>query len=91
MKLETTDFELEIRKLNSVIIQSQANLDKLITGPTQEDIRVFEAKVENAKASLEDAQKNLIDKLQDAYTRADDAVRGKADQLFSSPGVQIQN
>ena len=86
VKLETTDFELEIRKLNSVIIQSQANLDKLITGPTQEDIRVFETKVENAKASLEDAQKNLIDKLQDAYTRADDAVRGKADQLFSSPG-----
>ncbi len=51
-----------------------------------------EAGVESAKAELlrrevllENAAENIVDKLQDAYTKADDAVRNKADQFFSNP------
>ncbi|MDO8522589.1 MAG: efflux RND transporter periplasmic adaptor subunit [bacterium] len=85
MKLEITDFELEIKKLDATMAQSQANLDKLIAGPIQEDLRVSETKVENARASLGDAKRNFADKLREAYTASDDAIQSKADQFFDNP------
>jgi RND family efflux transporter MFP subunit len=85
VKLETTNFELEIRRLEAILAQNQASLNKLIAGATEEDIRVFETKVYNAEISLEEAKKNIIDKLQDAYTKSDDAIRNKVDQFMSNP------
>ncbi len=49
------------------------------------DLKVQEVKVENAKADLEEAKKNIIDKIQDAYTKSDDAVRTKVDQFVVDP------
>ncbi|MFY9462365.1 MAG: efflux RND transporter periplasmic adaptor subunit [Candidatus Sungiibacteriota bacterium] len=50
-----------------------------------------EAALASAKAQLlqkniayENGKKNLVDKLNDAYTKADDAVRNKVDQFFSN-------
>lgn len=85
MKLETTDFDLEIKKLEATLAQSRAGLDKLIAGPVREEIKLSETKVENAMASLEDAKRNLADKLHDTYTTSDDAIRTKADQFFDNP------
>lgn len=48
------------------------------------DLKVQEIKVENAKADLEEAKKNIIDKIQDAYTKSDDAVRTKVDQFVDN-------
>lgn len=84
IKLDTIDFELELKKLGSVLVQAQANLEKLVNGATPEDISVSEVKVENAEKALEDAKKNLVNKLQDAYVKSDDAIRNSADQLFSN-------
>ena len=85
MKLETTDFEIDARRLKAVLAQKKSNLDKLTAGATAEDIRVNEAKVASAKTALEDAKRNIVDKLRDAYTKSDDAVRNKADQFISNP------
>lgn len=85
IKLEATDFELENGKLEALLAQNEANLEKLIAGPTREDIAVSETKVVNAEVSLNDAKLNLIDKIQDAYTKSDDAVRSKTNQLFTTP------
>lgn len=85
VKLETTDFELERAQLEALLAQKRANLDKLIAGPTGEDINVAEVKVANAETALEDAKKNFIDRLYDAFTKADDAIRNKVDQFISSP------
>lgn len=60
----------------------QAKLDELESGTRPEEIKVQEVKVANARVSLEDAKKNLVDKIQDAYTKSDDAVRNKTDQYF---------
>ena len=59
MKLETTDFELEIKRLDAVLAQNQANLDKLNAGLIQEDLRVSETRVAGAKTLLDDARINL--------------------------------
>ncbi len=85
MKLETIDFELEINQLQAVIAQRQANLDKLVSGATPEDINIYKTKVENAKIALSETKRNLIDKLNDSYTRADDAIRNQTDQFFNNP------
>lgn len=85
MKLETTDFKLEIKQLEAIRAQRQANLNKLIAGATPEDINVYKTKVKNAEISLTDAKTNFVDKLQDAYTKSDDAVRNRIDQFLSSP------
>lgn len=84
MKLETVDFELEINQLEAVLAQRQANLNKLIVGATPEDINVYKTKVENAKTAMEEAKKNLVDKIGDAHTKSDDAIRNKTDQYFSN-------
>ncbi|MBI4992030.1 MAG: efflux RND transporter periplasmic adaptor subunit [Candidatus Harrisonbacteria bacterium] len=85
VKLETTDLEIEIQKLSAVLDQRKANLNKLLSGATQEEINISEAKVSSAKIALEDAKQGLIDKIQDAYTKSDDAIKSKTDQWFSNP------
>lgn len=85
MKLDATDFELEVQKLEAGLNQKKANLEKLLAGATVEDIQISETKVSGAQSSLEDAKKNLINKLLDAYTKSEDAIRAKADQLINNP------
>lgn len=64
---------------------AQATLDGLKIGIRPEEIAVQEAKVSNARQVLVDAKKDVINKAIDAFTKSDDAVRGKADQLFDNP------
>ena len=85
IKLETTDFELDLKRLDALLMQAKANLDKILTGATVEDLNISKTKIENAKISLEEAKKNLIDKLRDSYTVSDDSVRNKIDALFVDP------
>ena len=85
IKLETTDFNIEEERLKSLAIQYQANLDKLIAGPTQEEINVAETKVKNSEISVSEAKKNVVDVISDAYTKSDDAVRNRADQFIINP------
>ena len=85
IKLETTDFWLEIKRLEAILLQRKANLSKLSAGATSEDIKVSVTKVLNAKTALKDAKKNLIDTLRDAYTKSDNAIRNRIDQFFGNP------
>jgi len=63
----------------------EANLKEVLAGARVEELEVLEAKVISAVVSLEDAKQNLLDKIKDAYTKGDDAIRNKADQFFSNP------
>lgn len=85
IKLETVDFELERARLEAVLTQQRANLEKLLAGATAEELRISETKVTNAQMAVGDAAKNLLDVAKDSYTKADDAVRNKASQLFYDP------
>lgn len=63
----------------------QAKLDELTKGTRPEELKISQAKADSARASLEDAKRGVVDKLQDAYTKSDDAVHNAVDQLFSNP------
>lgn len=85
MSLDARDFEIQANGLEAVVSQREADLAKLRAGATSEEINVSLAQLAAAQVGQNEARKNLADKIQDAYTKSDDAVRAKTDQLFSNP------
>src|SRR3989344_792543 len=84
--------ELDRADLLADLAEAEANVDAELAklaeterGARPEEIAIQEVKVRNAEISVGDGLQNLIDKLKDAYTKSDDAVRNKADQLFNNP------
>lgn len=76
--LNNTDLVAQLAEAEANIKVKMAELEELRLGTRPEEIRVAEAKVRDAK-------QELVNKLQDAYTKSDDAVRNKVDQFFSNP------
>jgi len=85
VQLSNSDVVAQLDGAKADLKAQQAKLEELKRGTRPEEIQVQEVKVENARVALNDAQKNLDDKLKDAYTKSDDAIRGKVDQFFNNP------
>lgn len=83
--LDQRELQASIKEADANVEIKQAKLQELKRGTRPEEIRIQEVKVENAEAALEDAEKNLQDRILDAYIKSDDAVRTKGDQMFSNP------
>lgn len=65
----------------------QAELAELKRGARPEEIRVDEVTVENKRVALEDARRDLANKIRDAFTKSDDAVRNYIDQLYTNARI----
>lgn len=83
---------LESEDIKSNIVNAEANkkgesarLSELKRGLRKEEYTVEENKLNNAKTDLDNAKKDLNNAIIIAFTRADDAVRGKTDKMFSNP------
>lgn len=85
MRLDATEFKLEEARARARLEQYQADLEKLLAGATAEDIIVAETKVSNAEAALLEYEKAVRDAINDGFTKSDDAVRNKTDQIFDDP------
>ena len=72
------DISAQLDQVKASVAEQQAKLEELKKGTRPEEIQLQQTKVDNAQA-------DLIDKIQDAYTKSDDAVRNKVDQIFSNP------
>ena len=83
--LENGDVSAQLAQQEAILKAELSKLEELQLGTRPEELRIQEAKVQSAEIALEDAKKNLPDKIQDAYTKADDAIRDKADQFFTNP------
>ncbi len=88
-RLDSSELYAQLAQAQADLKTQEAKLDELNRGTREEEIKVQEVKVENAKISLEEAKKNLINKIQDGYTKSDDAVRDKIDQFLKSPAIPI--
>lgn len=84
--------KLDASELFGTLAEAQANVDaqiaklaELKSGTRPEELRIDEIRVASALSALEDAKRALVDKLNDAYTKSDDAVRNTADEFFSNP------
>ncbi len=85
VQLENADLVAQLQQAEANFKAQQAKLDELKTGTRPEEIQIQEIKVQNAQVALEDARRNLVDKINDAYTKSDDAIRNKVDQIFNNP------
>jgi len=89
---DTSELSAQLAEMQASVEVQKAKLEQVLAGASEEDIAITETEVVNAEVSfvnaqqsLDNSKQNLIDKLKDAYTKSDDAVRNKADQLFSNP------
>ncbi len=62
-----------------------ADLAELLAGTRATDLAVYDAKVTQAESALSDAKTGVVNAIEDAFTRVDNAVRNDTDQLFSNP------
>lgn len=85
VRLDNADLYAQLQQAEANVKAQQAKLDELKRGTRPEEMKIQEVQVQNAKTALEDAKKNVVDKVNDAYTKSEDAVRNKVDQIFSNP------
>ncbi|MEK7646988.1 MAG: efflux RND transporter periplasmic adaptor subunit [Patescibacteria group bacterium] len=83
--LYSNDIAAQLSQAEADVSVERAKLDELLRGTRPEEMKLQEIKVGNSAISLAEAEKNLRDKLQDAYTKSDDAVRNNVDQFMSNP------
>lgn len=81
-KQDTAQLDAQVKEMQAGIDLQKAKLSQLLDGTSPEDVNISETAVINADQSFLDAKRNLLDKLQGAYTKSDDAIRAKSDQLF---------
>lgn len=83
--LSNAQYQAQYSQAKASMEAEQAKLDELIKGTRPEELAIQQVKVSNAEKTLEDSKIALIDKIKDAYTKSDDAVRNQSDQLFDNP------
>ena len=83
--LKNGDLYADILEARAGLSGAEAKLEDKKKGARDEEIEVNEAKVTKALTTLTDSLRHLYNTIADGYTRADDSVRTKIDQLFSNP------
>ena len=63
---------------------AQATLDEMRKGSRPEDIQIKQAALATANQNLDSEYQEVLDTLNDAYIKADDAVRKQLDSLFTN-------
>jgi RND family efflux transporter MFP subunit len=89
---DTSQLEARLVEIQANIDLQKAKLNQFLSGASAEDLTLAqtaitnaETSVLNAKDSLLNTKQSLVDVIKDAYTKGDDAVLNKADQMFSNP------
>jgi len=83
VQLDTSELSSQLQEAKATIEVQRARLAELRRGARAEDIQIQEANLKKAQQDLTSAFRTVPDILNDAYTKADDAVRKQVDELFS--------
>ena len=83
--LDQSELAAETLQAEADVAAKDAALAEAKRGTRLEEINISQVKADNARAARSDAVTNLRDRIADAYTKSDDAVRVKGDQFFSNP------
>ena len=85
VRLDDAELLANLAQAQADVKVQETKLQELRRGTRTEELQVQRVKVENAQSAAADAKQSLFNVLQDSYTKTDDAVRNKADQVFSNP------
>lgn len=83
--LENADLVAQLAGAQATLASQQAKLTELQKGSRPEDITIAETQVSNAQTALDDTRKSMTDKIEDAYTKSDQAIHNTTDKFFSNP------
>jgi len=78
--LNTTEYDAQVKELQATIEVQKEKVAQLEGNTASNSDRV---KTAYGQAAIQNAHKNFVASLRDAYIKADDAIRGKGDQFFS--------
>lgn len=84
-EIENGDLRANVLQREAAVGREEAKLASLRAGSRPEDVAVSESAVESAKASLEQANRALLEEIEDAYRSADDAIKNQIDQFITNP------
>lgn len=85
ISLDNSDLFAQLNEAEAGADAQEAKLEELKKGTRVEDLLIAKANFENAKKSLDNSRQNALDKISDAFAKADDAVRNKVDSAFTAP------
>ena len=94
LSLDASSDVYSLRQAEATLLADQAVLAQLQRGTRPADLAVLQSKALAADTAVLDARSDLTNKIQDAYTKTDDAVHNYGDQFFdnarsSFPAINI--
>ncbi|MDP3975211.1 MAG: efflux RND transporter periplasmic adaptor subunit [Candidatus Jorgensenbacteria bacterium] len=84
VELDASDLRAELREAEAQVAGERANLEELRRGARPEEVAVKVAELAKADQDLANYYTAALVTVEDAYAKADDAVRSKTDQLFTN-------
>ena len=84
-RLENADLAAQLAEARARLAAEEARLRELKSGPRPEELALYQANTEKARSFLFESRLSLLAAMRDAFTKSDDAIRNKADQMFSNP------
>lgn len=88
--LDQGELSAQFAEASAAVAREQAKLDQLRKGTRPEELNVSVAEIASAQVTLTEARQAFQDTLQDAYAKANDAVRNKLDSFFLNPRTSPQ-
>lgn len=82
--LSNADLSAQLQSNLAGLEREQVKLSELMRGARNEKAAVSTANVEGARTELGNARISLVDQVNNAFSKADDAVRNYADTLFEN-------
>ncbi|MGC9599561.1 MAG: efflux RND transporter periplasmic adaptor subunit [Minisyncoccia bacterium] len=83
--LNSASFKAGAEQANAALAAAQVKLDELQTGATPQTIAVSQTALASAEQSLANGYTGVPNALNDAYAKANDAVRNQLAAFFSTP------
>ncbi|MDA1337586.1 MAG: efflux RND transporter periplasmic adaptor subunit [bacterium] len=85
VSLDSAELSANLAEAKADVRVQESKLQELERGTRAEELEVARVKVQNAESAVKDTRQQVLDTLQGSYTKSDDGVRNKADQVFSNP------
>lgn len=83
--VENGDLQADLAQKEAILEKGQINLKSLQMGTRPEQITITQSSVLSAKTAFNQSKQSIINAINDAYTKSDDAIKNKVDQFFKNP------
>lgn len=83
--LSNSDLYASVQQKQALLDAETSKLTEVTNGSRPEDISIAQSDVDNANVAAEQSLQSLVDQIKDSYSKYDDVLRSKIDQLFISP------